>query len=154
MAFGRPLELTPELTERICARIERGVALETACEVEGIHRSTGKRWLARGRDREPIYSDFCDRITQARAIAAARAQEMAMGCFEPSYDENGNRKEDPRAIQWWLERREPMLYGNDGVRALVAEYEVEDTAPEDREALLRKHRAIVAALESSLGKGK
>ena len=47
--LGRPLMLTPELREELCAHLAQGAPIKTACEAVGISKATYYSWRTRGK---------------------------------------------------------------------------------------------------------
>lgn len=93
-------------------------------------------WLARGRDGEPPYADFLDRVKQAES----KAEGEMVDCIRNA------ALSDPRywqAAGWWLERARP----SDWARREPTKGEETERA-ETGESDLDVARAVVAALES------
>jgi hypothetical protein len=117
--MGRPPKIqeycTPELTEEICAILEDGNYVETACNVVGLSKKNFYQFMQRareaeaaceGEDRLPTneevrYMNFRSRVTSAMAEAEARdLRTIRMA---------GAR--DWKALAWRLERRNPKRWG-------------------------------------------
>ena len=103
---GRPTKLNPLLVERLCLALEEPLPIGMACDLVGLHRSTFHRWMRRGEGEDaykthPAFSDFCDRVTRARA----RGQVKLFRTI----------RDDPkggwRAATWLLERLNPEDFG-------------------------------------------
>jgi hypothetical protein len=65
----RPLIEDPSIVADICAGLEEGCSFVDIAADRGIPISTFNSWLAKGRSQKPkpLYRDFLDRITRARA---------------------------------------------------------------------------------------
>lgn len=100
---GRPDLLTPERKDRIISMIRQGVFIETACEANGIGKTTYYRWLERADDpaSDPKYREFRDATNTARAEAESRHVLRV---------EQASRN-DWKASAWFLERSFPTKYG-------------------------------------------
>jgi hypothetical protein len=74
---GRQPKLTPTVHTAITQAVTVGVPLVEAAVLAGIDKATVLEWMARGEGRHqrpsrPIYADFADAITRARAIDESR----------------------------------------------------------------------------------
>jgi hypothetical protein len=71
MKTGRRSLLTPALTKKICAALEKASTVTTACALAGISTTTFHSWVARGESEngEPEYREF--------AASCARAQRQS-----------------------------------------------------------------------------
>jgi hypothetical protein len=113
---GRASLLTPEVQDRICDIMRRGNFIETAAASVGIHQSTLRRWLARGRremqrlDLEPYsgpkeselpFLRFCEAVDMAEAEAEVAALDLL----------SAHSFEDWRSIAWRLERKSFNRWG-------------------------------------------
>lgn len=98
--IGRPSKCTPEVIERICTEVARGMPKKYAGALLGIHYTTLHEWEERGsRDEEPF-------ATFARALAIARSQHIAMRLQAIESGEG-----DWKRQAWLLERLEPTTFG-------------------------------------------
>ena len=106
---GKKPILTPKIQKTIIDAILGGNYMETAAEYAGIHKSTLFDWLAKGRDAQdghnipngPLYADFADAITRARAQVEVRM----VGLVQKAAIDNW------QAATWYLERTRPRTYG-------------------------------------------
>lgn len=98
---GRPTKLDDLSAKKIVDTIAAGGSRSAAAGAARVHRSTLMGWLARGRDGEPGYSDFLDRVKKAEAEA-----ELAMVAVVRSAAVSGTWQ----AAAWWLERRRSTTY--------------------------------------------
>ena len=102
--MGRQLQLTPDVTLKICQAIALGATYEIAAMYGGISRSTFYEWLKRGDadGAEEPYAGFADAVRNAEAAGAigllAKIEQAAnAGTWQ--------------AAAWKLERRYPKDYG-------------------------------------------
>jgi hypothetical protein len=80
--LGKPNKLTPELTEKIVARVLRGIEPDTAAQAEGIDRATYYRWIKAGREDETGESPcavFATTVARACAEAESSLVETWLG---------------------------------------------------------------------------
>jgi len=92
---GRPTKLTPELQDRICDKIRRGVYPEIAAVSEGVPRTTFYRWLEQGENArskcyESSFRDFRDAVDGARAVAEAIASAKLYEIATEDHDGRGS----------------------------------------------------------------
>ncbi len=136
--MARPIELTPEVIDRICQIIGPGVRRKDAALAAGVSESAYYKWIARGNREqarmdalaltepdpdEAVFIQFLQRTTHAWAeakVAALIIIRQGAGGRPASYDENGNlltREQAPdwRAAAWWVERTYPIEYGRQRV---------------------------------------
>jgi alpha-galactosidase/6-phospho-beta-glucosidase family protein len=103
--MARPCKLTPELTDVICDKLQKGMSYKLACQAAGINFSSFQLWMSKGEadDAEEMFSTFSNRVHAAEAYCAEqcliRIQEKA---------QNGGTFYDT----WLLERRYPQDYGS------------------------------------------
>lgn len=62
---GRPSSLTPEVEAKIFARLKKGSSIEVACQLAGIAPSTFYLWKKKGREGDPLFSEFLSRAESA-----------------------------------------------------------------------------------------
>jgi hypothetical protein len=87
---------TPELTERICVHIRKGVQQKYACPAEGLNWNTARDWNRYGRQgKEPYASVWTPAIAAARAFWVAQAVGRI----------SEHAEKDWKADAWLLERR-------------------------------------------------
>ncbi len=98
---GRPTKLDDLSAKRIVDAIAAGGSRSAAAEAARVHRSTLMGWLARGREGDPAYFDFLDRVKKAEAEA-----ENEMVAIVRKAAMSGTWQ----AAAWWLERRRPNAY--------------------------------------------
>lgn len=100
---GRDTKLTPELTDKMCEYLLKGVYMETAAALCGICRNTFLNWLKRGsRDEEGIYYDF-----KLKAEAAMAQAELS----DVTAIDDAVKDGDWKASAWRLERKAPKRWG-------------------------------------------
>lgn len=99
---GRPTKLTPEVKEKICSTIRAGNTLETAAAYAGVGESTLFLWKARGEvaKRGP-FREFLEEVKRAASEAETRAVAIIAKAM----------KENWQAAAWYLERRNPQVWG-------------------------------------------
>lgn len=99
---GRPSKISKEVVDRICAFIEAGTYIETACVAAGIHRDTYYDWLKRAAtEKRGPFRDFLDRVEQSMAIADTKFAITITRAADQNWT----------AAAWMLERRNPEQYG-------------------------------------------
>lgn len=93
---GRRILLDPQIECRIVKAIYAGAFDWVAACAAGISRSTFYDWMQRGRAGEPPFSDFSDKVDQARAqarlareIKVARTQPLAWLRYGPGRERPG-----------------------------------------------------------------
>jgi transposase len=97
----RPSQLTPELAKLICAKVAKGITLQSAAALYGVKEGTVHDWLKRGRAGESeTHADF------------AAGYEAALSKIEETMVDNVVEAAagDWKASAWWLERRRPKDY--------------------------------------------
>lgn len=92
------IELTPEISDRICIVIRNGGTQEMAAGMARVSQSTLARWLRAGRDDpDGEYADFAADYMEAEAKAHGDMNKVI-------WDE-AIRNENWQAASWWLGRR-------------------------------------------------
>ena len=84
--LGRPLMLTPELREELCAHLAQGASIKTACQAVGISKATYYSWRTRGkkaRDEPPptlelTRQGLIDLLVEADVTYPARATKTVL----------------------------------------------------------------------------
>jgi transposase len=169
---GRPIILTDELTQKICAAIQRGAHIETAVALCGIHKQTFYDWLKRGK-KEPgsIFERFTDAVNKAIAEGEMRdimnIDQAAMG-RKATYlkdaqgklilDGNGNPILESSALAptwtasaWRLERKFPDRWGRKDRMELSGSgggpIETSQESTEERRARIKAMMKRLAMLE-------
>lgn len=96
-------KLTPEVRERILARLELGAAFADAALAAGVRPETARSWLTRGRKQASgIYADFAAAVEQARRSAQSRPAPMDAGEFR-THLEAAVRAGSVQAMKLWVE---------------------------------------------------
>jgi hypothetical protein len=102
MRMGRPTILTQEITQQLCAHIERGLPKEKACYLVGIDERTLHLWIEKGsaEDAEEIY------VALMRSVKSSEARfaQSALGNMA-DLAKAGNK--NWTAYGWMLERLQP-----------------------------------------------
>lgn len=94
---GRPTKLNAKLQASICELLEKGVPTDAAAVSLGVARRTFFDWLERGRNGEPLYTEFMLAVDQAINVWHAKTVGVA--------------GVDPRNAMTMLERRFPKDWG-------------------------------------------
>lgn len=99
---GRPTKLEVDRTQKVLRALQGGSALDTAAAFAGVHRDTLHEWLRRGEAEEAgPYREFSDAVRSTLAsaeVAASASVSLAM-------------KKNWQAAAWYLERRNPRIWG-------------------------------------------
>jgi len=106
--------LTKEVQEKIVESLKVGNFREPSVKYAGISMRTFQNWMRRGKEEEEgIYVDFRSAVIEAEESAEIHAVKTIV--------DFGN--EDPKHLQWWLERKFPDRWGrvNDFMRKLQAD---------------------------------
>lgn len=137
MAGGRPSKLEDEeVRSQILQKVRFAVPPAIAAQAHGVSESTFYRWTALGRDtrargpKAKLAREFWEAVREAQAYAASRVAlthtQVALGqtvkreVRRVTMSDEGVHEEvierefhppHPGALQWWLERRLPGLYG-------------------------------------------
>lgn len=92
---GRPMNLTPEVAERIVGWVEKGLTNARAARASLVGESTFYQWLAKAEEpgSDPMYAEFADAISHARERRVAKLLSLV----EEAADD------DWRAAAWILE---------------------------------------------------
>jgi hypothetical protein len=99
--MGRPLKLTPDLTDRVVKAIRAGNYAEAACQAAGIGTSTFYRWMARGGEQPASeFGAFRAEVLRAEAEAEVHAVAIIRRAMA----------DDWRAALAYLERRHPARW--------------------------------------------
>lgn len=98
--MGRPSKLDDLVAQRIVAAIAKGVPRHTAAKIAGVVPSTLFEWLRKGRDGEPAYAEFSDRVRAAES----KGEEEIVGLLR------GHAEKHWQACAWLLERRNPKRW--------------------------------------------
>ena len=121
---GRPTKLDPELQDKICKKLRKGMSLEHAAEINGVSRYTIYEWVRRGEERDvresaPEFAAFANAIRAARSqgveVLHDKVFEMAMG-VRASKREKGKLVRSRVTVgqveqaKWLLSRIAPQYY--------------------------------------------
>jgi len=102
--MSRPTKLTPDIQDKICARLQVGASYRDAAESVGVTYETFSNWVKRGKaEQRGMYFRFLLAVGLAEAICAAN---MA-ATFAKAANEG-----DWRAAESWLKRRRPDEWGD------------------------------------------
>jgi len=114
---GRPTKYTPEMVDKICFNLEKGLPYTTTCALSGIAFDTFNTW-------RNIYPEFLERIKESESVAEARLVERIQVAGEDQWQANA----------WMLERRHPDHWGK--VERIKQEVSGPDGAPIKQEVTL------------------
>lgn len=172
---GRPIRLHAGLIQEIARKARDGVPIQAAAVASGIPKSTFQSWMKRGREaaeavsvgreidsKERIFLEFMLAVEEARSAAMEDAvvahQRLAFGgevleVTENLDEETGEiksrtirfSKPDRNALEWYLERSHPDIFGTKRLELTGADggpisIEEESSARE----ILKAHLAEVA----------
>ncbi len=99
---ARPTEPTPELTRRICRRVEENGRPDLAARLEDVDGPTYDEWTARGAlEEDGRYAEFVHAVMKAEASFICRLLARIM---------TAAAKGDAEASEWILERGYPDLF--------------------------------------------
>lgn len=93
--MSRKAKLNADIQKRICALVNGGAPLTTACVASGVSWNTAKVWMSKGRKGLEPYAEFVSAVKQAKAAWACAATMRITKAGQ----------EDWRASAWLLERR-------------------------------------------------
>lgn len=141
MKRGRPSDYTPELADRICAKVAACVPVHKIAALPGMPTErTIYRWLKE-------YPDFCQDYVRAREQQADRMVAECREIADTEKDKMGAVERDRLRVQvrqWSAERMAPKKYGT---RTTIAG---DPDAPLRFVDLSRLSDAALAELEASL----
>lgn len=84
--------LTPKMARDICKKLEIGNWFETACEISGVNKKSGRAWFDRGKraflanatdPRDKMYSEFYQQVCRASETFNGGAMEFFSKCNDP-----------------------------------------------------------------------
>lgn len=104
------IDLTPELSEKICNVLRAGNYIETAANYAGVTRNTFYRWLRRGARAEEA-DDTSNLEAPYRAFHAAVSESMAAAEIRDVALIAKAATDQWQAAAWRLERRYPEKWG-------------------------------------------
>lgn len=95
---------TPEVRADIASRVEAGASLADAARAAGVHPSTVKTWMTRGRAEEiGAYAEFVAEVEAARARHAEKSAPMSRSEFQQRLDA-AVRAGSVTAMKLWHDR--------------------------------------------------
>lgn len=81
---GRPCKLTPDVQERICAALAKGLPRHVSATLGRVHYYTMRRWEAKGkRQKRGQYREFCEAVDRAEAEAVEFFEGIVRKAAEP-----------------------------------------------------------------------
>jgi len=99
--MSRPTKLTPVTKEDIIKALRAGNSRRDSALYAGISETTFYSWMARGREGEPLYSEFLEAVEKAEAQSVVRNVAIIQRAAEETW----------QAAAWWLERKRPDDWG-------------------------------------------
>ena len=111
--MGRRCKLTPEVEEPIIRGVERGYSLLDAAAVAGVHAATVREWRRLGKNGDPRYRAFYERVQNGSPQGGTLYMEQL----------REHAKKDPKALQFLLAKLYPDQFGDHrpDVEALMAD---------------------------------
>lgn len=141
--IGRPTSCTPDVIATIARDVEAGCTFEHAAELNCVGWTTLKTWMARGETGEEPYAAMWAAVTQARAIAKARAIANVRGGVLSGRGDIP----DWKAEAWWLERVYPAEFGPQQAVNVKVEKELDHLLEVAKETLDEaNYRKLIAKL--------
>jgi hypothetical protein len=136
---GQPTKLNDISAQRVIASVKKGLPRDTSAKLAGVAPSTLALWLKKGREGDPVYSDFSERVREAEAHGEAELVGLMRDHSRSSW----------QACAWLLERRRPQTWGARKYEPPAAAPSVLNaTSPEERVSLLE---SMLAAERSATG---
>jgi len=99
--MARRTKLTPETKEDIVKALRAGNSRRDSALYAGVSETTFYSWMARGREGEPLYSEFLEAVEKAEAQSVVRNVAIIQRAAEETW----------QAAAWWLERKRPDDWG-------------------------------------------
>lgn len=130
---GRPTALNGEVIGKLVAILQRGLSIETACDIAGINPDTYYSWKKQNRE-------FSERVTAARQFGKQLAADTIMDVLQDfqrvQYDEysgkvtkHGRYSSNQRAetAKWYLERQDPKAFSTKAIQITNIQNNQENT---------------------------
>jgi len=99
--MARRTKLTPDTKEDIVKALRAGNSRRDSALYAGVSETTFYSWMARGREGEPLYSEFLEAVEKAEAQSVVRNVAIIQRAAEETW----------QAAAWWLERKRPDDWG-------------------------------------------
>lgn len=99
--MSRPTDYNEEIEQKVLDGVRQGLSSKDAALCAGISETSFFKWLKLGREGNPVYAQFAERIEVARAEAKQRRIKIIYDA-EP---------EDPRLALEMLARMYPQEFG-------------------------------------------
>jgi len=77
------LKLCEDITASICADLAEGFTLAVAYGNAGISKQTFFNWYDRGKEGDPIYLDFFDRVENAKFAGRKKLERRVVNAKDP-----------------------------------------------------------------------
>lgn len=103
--MGAPTKLNDLLQKKIVAAVLAGANREISAQAAGVTATTLYLWLKKGREGDPIYSEFAEAVKKAEAEAEIEAVTTIRVASKTSW----------QAAAWWLERTRRERYALDKI---------------------------------------
>lgn len=104
---GRPTDITPELTEKLCNLLLRGNYLHVAATSVGIHRESLNYWLKRGaKEQVGVYADFSNAVHKAVADSEARLLDKLQDVGDQDWKAHAHVLRYRHQSRWGTEKSE------------------------------------------------
>jgi hypothetical protein len=104
---GREPKLTPDVLARLVEAISNGNTRKNAAAYAGVHPSTLRKWLAKGKKRLTRTNGDYVSLFAAIKKAEAEAVDKHVRLISSAADKHW------QAAAWWLERKYPDEWGSD-----------------------------------------
>lgn len=135
--LGRPTKLDDLIAKRVVDAVKRGLPRRTAAKIAGVVPSTLALWLQKGRDGDPAYSDFSDRVKAAEAHGEGEIVDLLRAHAATSW----------QACAYLLDRRNPRDWA---ARKPVADEAARPGAiSTSTEEMIAQTESVLAALRST-----
>jgi hypothetical protein len=125
--MARPSKLDDITAQRVINAVKRGLPRTHAARLARINPDTLFEWLRRGREGEPGYSEFSERVREAEAYDV----DELLGYMRE------HAKVSHQACAWLLERRAPKYFA-----ARKPEPVADAVTPEEAERLIAAAKAL------------
>ncbi len=118
----KPSLVYTQVSADILRQMQAGASMRTACGLAGVTAPSVCAWLAEGeREPEGRYGAF------TRDLRRIQAQQI----LEAEQQHREARAANPNALQWWLQRMDPVTYGEPVSAANRQPIEVPDATDDE-----------------------
>ena len=105
----RPTKFSPEIGESILRHLGSGRSRRETVEALGIGRRTLQDWLRRGRDGEPTFATWAERVDRVAELRRRKRVRASWARYEAESKERWKRFKRARE-EWWKERLGPIEF--------------------------------------------